>query len=222
MESFNSVMNLNTKAIAFLMQESHLDCILALQNALNRFKGSLPDTDVSMGGSNSSWAIHTVELPRQGSICNDAFEIFNSAFVFLSERGYEGSDTTEGDERIIPAVLLYNLGLCHHRVALREGDSDGLRAASRFYSHALTLLETVAHELTDSEMILLAALANNMAQISSAFFDTKSTRAFQQMLEDILEATDVECLEEEDSDLVFSMNLLMASQLHLHGLAPAA
>jgi hypothetical protein len=225
MASYNTVMNMNTKAVSFLIQGNQSDCILTLQDALQIFKRSLNEpSDVEMSASDSSpgWTTQSFELPPVPATCHESFQLFNSAFVFLWENNTEGTSLPESEERIVPAVLLYNLGLCHHREALRRADSDSLRTASRLYSHAMALLETLTDELRDSDMVLCAALANNMAHIASSVFDTKATREFQHMLEDIMAAADMEYLEEEDAEVFFCMNLLMASELHVHGLAPAA
>lgn len=222
MTSFNTVMNMNTKAIAFLLQGCQDDCLITLHDAMSCLRTSLSENDDSMSCSRFYWTTQTIELPDQAPVCNDAFEMFNSAVVFLWQNNQGDSDEEVGDEGIIPAVLLYNMGLCHHRKAIREGSTKVLQIASRCYSHAMSLLETLCDELGDSDMVLLAALANNMAQISSTLFETKNTIGFQRMLDEIIECTDMEYIEEEEAQLFFSMNLLMATELHLHGVAPAA
>ncbi|CAB9505267.1 expressed unknown protein [Seminavis robusta] len=222
-----NAMNLNSKAIAHLLQGNYYECMLALKFALQTFRMELPpssDGSTQQHQPRLSLTTRTVSVPTGSSqACAGAFAVFNGAFIFVKDNSNDSQDLV--DHHLIPAVLLFNLGLCHHHEAMRDSGccSIGLEMARRCYSHALTLLETFSDDLRQADMLLLAALANNMAQIASNFMDTQSTHIFGKMLGDILDHTDMEAqLEEEDAHVFFSLNLMIVTELNLHGVAPAA
>lgn len=216
-----TVRHMNRAAIASLEVGKYHECLQALRGALQGIKESL--SAGSEGETRRETSRHYLHSPSRSIILQDrpviddgAFEFFNCALVFSNQSDWV-------DEYVVPATLLYNMGLCHHQEALRQGNSsNGLKLAYTSYSHALTMLNVVSDELRDTDMLLVAALANNMANISSLFFDVENVCMFRNILEDVMETTDMDDFEDDDAYTFFSMNLMFVSELQWHALAPAA
>ena len=216
-----TVGHMNRTAIASLEEGKYHECLQSLRGALQGIKESL--SAPSEGASRRKASRHYLHSPSKRIILQDcqkiddgAFEFFNCALVF--------SDPSDWiDEHVVPATLLYNMGLCHHQETLRQGKHcNGLKLAYTSYSHALTMLNAVAGELRESDMLLVAALANNMANIASLFFDIGNVFMFRKILEDVMETTDMDDFEDDDAYTFFSMNLMFVAELQWHALAPAA
>ena len=193
-------------------------CLQSLRWALHSFKASLgaAPADEEGTGGDISQPSRRICLPDYPQIDRGAIGLFNCAFVFCG-------CSNSVDEHVVPATLMYNMGLCHHQRALRQGDhTRGLKAAYLAYSHGLTLLNAVSGELRNSDMVLVAALANNMANISSLVSNINSVRLFRQILDDVMETTDLDGFGDDDAYAFFSLNLMLVSDIQLHALAPAA
>ena len=218
-------MNLNSNAVVSMLQDANYESLVSLKLALRNCRFEMDNEHYEQ--PNISWTTRAVTLPgdSQTSACG-AFAVFTGAFVFVqTDEGKCAPTTDRMNNHLIPAVLLYNMGLCHHQEAIRYsgGCAIGFDMARKCYSHALILFEAVSEEIRQTDLLVLAALTNNMACIANFFCDANNTKIFGKMLSDILDHTDVENqLDEEDAHVIFSLNVMIVAELNLHGVAPAA
>jgi len=221
---------LNTKAVALLRDGRYHECLGILQQALQVSRRSISASDVVDGTEvvtkamdvDHSSRLQVLSFSGETRTYDSAFlQMFDGAFVFRND----SEEEYEGQRYLIPATILYNVGLCYHQIAIRHGDlSRGLSAAHRTYCHAMNVLQCYSNELHVSDMVLVAALSNNLASIFSTIMDDQSAREFLKILEDTMEAAELEAIvwDEDDCMVVFSMNLFLEKELKMHALAPAA
>ena len=249
--AMSGVMELNNRSVALLMEGKCQESIQVLQLALTAFGRALDekvesqphedddesDDDMSDSTEDSHCTIpqtKRVALPAfGGSSTSDttstnngtnggAFEVFNRAFIFTSNDCVE-----DVDEFTLPAILLYNIGICYHHLAFqRASHSQDLKLADSMYGRSLQLLEVYQPNLScddcDSDcvhMVLVAALANNMAHIASSFFDVPRTQVYQQLLTNVMDQND---MDDKDTELFFAVNLFYAYASHWNAYAPSA
>jgi hypothetical protein len=223
-----NAMSLNSKAVNSMIQNDHHESMVSFKFALQSCRTEIENEHQQEEQPHPAWTIRPIALPTgnfQADACG-AFAVFTGAFVFVDDDEGNGPAAKEVmNHRLIPAALLYNMGLCHHQEAMRYSGccALGFDMARRFYSYALTLLEEVSEDIRQSDLLLLAALTNNMACITNFFCDASTTKIFGGMLADVLSHTDMKTqLGEEDAFVFFSRNVMMVTELTLNGIAPAA
>ena len=103
------------------------------------------------------------------------FSIYNRAFRFMDERAR--SHDWFRRVRLLPAMVLYNLGLAHHLLALQSVKSEQYCLALKYYDMALGAADCAQQkELPRSDYSLLVlALANNMGFIASHQFNEQQS-----------------------------------------------
>jgi hypothetical protein len=238
MEAANTIYHHNIKGVTSMVQGDHRSSQSELENALKAFRSSLrnaggnphqngyqhrqetPDTN------RGQIEIQSISLPQclpvaTSPFCYNALTVFNRAFIAVEE--ISSSDDVllpATNQHIIPAILLYNLGLSYHTEGMKRGTTHDMFRAYQFYRHSFSLLER-APIVDGKEKTLLAALCNNMAHVSSCFFFDDSTMSSMNLLRNVVESGTTGDLEEEDITF-FTMNLVFYSEFSGLGLAPAA
>jgi hypothetical protein len=137
------------------------------------------------------------------------FALYNRAFQFDANRVAALGPVHR--VRIVPAVLLYNMGLVFHRKALATvSDRDSYRRATIVYHLALSILEeNLCYGLYSSDCSLLQlALYNNMGFISSHFFEDSDSTVCACRLLSTFAAIDSSRLLSKDEYVFYYMNLL--------------
>jgi tetratricopeptide (TPR) repeat protein len=137
------------------------------------------------------------------------FALYNRAFLFDANRVAALGPVHR--VRIVPAVLLYNMGLVFHRKALATvSDRDAYRRATIVYHLALSILEeNLCYGLYSSDCSLLQlALYNNMGFISSHFFEDRDSTVCACRLLSTFAAIDSSRLLSKDEYVFYYMNLL--------------
>jgi hypothetical protein len=168
--------------------------------------------------------IYTVCLPcfegEEMSVSPDNyFEVYNRAFILRDHFGC-GTITAENDA-LASACMLYNMGLLHHRYAVKTGRTSKLEKALKFYEMALM---TLNHQARISEMEsidnLVLALCNNVGHIKSLFFDRAGAQSCSAYIQEALRAMETDitlCCD----DLEFFYMTTLLGNINL-SLAPAA
>jgi hypothetical protein len=137
------------------------------------------------------------------------FSLFNRAFLIDVNR--VASKTTMSRVRLIPAVLLFNMGLVFCRKALESVNSkDAFRRANGFYQLSLRILEEnliFGFYSADCSLLLLA-LYNNIGFISSHFFEDKDSMVCAGRLLATFVCTDTPQLLSKEEYVFYYMNLL--------------
>lgn len=150
--------------------------------------------------------------------------IFNRAFV-LHQEEEDDCASPQDLEHTVPAVLLYNMGLCHHLQGMSTSlnQSARLRKAMQLYAMAHNMLEQASDALNDMDILVLLALSNNMGVLQGAqFCNRMGAQTCCQTMERILASQDcLEVLDDDDLEF-FSTNLMFLSEFQQHGVAAAA
>lgn len=166
---------------------------------------SIPFFDVS-----KTWACRTSP--------HNIFPLYERAFAFHSRCDLRN------DHVLFNAVLLYNIGLAHHRLGLmqlKESDKN-LQQALRFYKCGLSVVRQNALQASSGEnyFILVLAFLNNMGHIFSHFFRDDEAASCRDHLDVLLETVPID-LREEDSEF-FHLSKLYRSAGSCNIAAPAA
>jgi hypothetical protein len=239
----HTALDFNVKAVSLLALGDHRGCTLELENGLKAYRGFLRNNDVRMaegpedhlGGPTirilsiplpDSVSEHTPVAPNKMSTPSEfaggnLITVFQKAFVAVLE---EEQVLASVPEHIVPAIILYNMGLSFHLDAIRKGSTIVMARAYEFYRHSMALVEHRRVEMDPSrQRPLLAALALNMAHISAAFYHDVDTRRSMVLLSNLI--ADVgnahEDLEEDELD-TFTMSWIFYSEYHHLALAAAA
>jgi hypothetical protein len=219
-----SVLDLNAQAISCLLLGDKRGCSFQLESALNAYRraAAMQATGVETQARppSASLRIHMVPLPLSparktaSQFGPNIFGVLHRAFMVEDDRGsYEPDHDT-----IVPAVILYNLGLVFHREAIENGQSLTLAKANEFYRYAMALVERGQFQSRS----LLAAIANNMAHISACFFNEESLHTAMEVLMNVMNDPETRAeFDQDDLDLL-GMNWIFYSEHHHVGLAAAA
>ena len=152
---------------------------------------------------------------------SNAFSMFDRVFVFHDRQKHLRGEKYALPQ--VPAVIMYNIGLVHHRKAIIEGCQISFERAKELYLMSLRLLEeNVTWGVYSSQFnLLLLALFNNLGHIHSHFYNIPETaRCREQMLITFL-WTDCTRLLTKEEYIFFYMNLLLTAEAW-PSLAPAA
>jgi hypothetical protein len=155
---------------------------------------------------------------------NDFFTLYDRAFVVFEDWTRDMCVLTW--LALIPCILpaiFYNIGLIHHRTAVRYDKTGGLLQALDFYSASLFLLgrHASAGLLKSQCNVLLLALYNNIGQIQSHFFNEAQTLFCRDQLISVFLQTDYTTFLTKEEFIFFDMNILFAVR-RWPILAPAA
>jgi hypothetical protein len=238
----HTALDFNVKAVSCLALGDHRGCTVQLENALKAYRGLLQNADVRMAEApqdrlnGPNIRLQSIPLPDNVSepapvaqnkasgqsqfSCGNLFTVFHKAFVAVAD---DEQVVASVPEHIVPAMVLYNMGLSFHLDAIRRGSTVGMVRAYEFYRHSMALVENGRIEMNHSrQRPLLAALALNMAHISAAFYHGASTRTSMVLLRNILDVGGAhEDLEEDELD-TFTMSWVFYSEYHHLAMAPAA
>jgi hypothetical protein len=232
--SSSKVLEMNSKAVAFLAQGEHQVTHVTLLQALDRFRDVVRQEqsghdDIVVDDETDSTVLYTVAIhdtqyqmdvsSSSSPDCNSV-SVYRQAFVLTSN---EEEPFFSGKEHTVPSVLLYNMGLSNHIQALQTGQSVMYRKAMQLYTMAFNMLEQASEILNDMDIMVLLALANNMGVISgSQFYDRPSAENSRLMMDRILTSPDcLDSLNDEDIEF-FSLNLMFLTEYQNNALAPAA
>jgi tetratricopeptide (TPR) repeat protein len=137
------------------------------------------------------------------------FSLFNRPF--LIDVNIAATKSTMARIRLVPAVLLFNMGLTFCRKALESVSSrDAYRRANGFFQLSLRILEeNLIFGLYSADCsLLLLALYNNLGFISSHFFEDKDSMVCAGRLLATFVCADTPQLLSKDEYVFYYMNLL--------------
>ena len=168
--------------------------------------------------SREGFQVHSVafSLPpasKTSQFGPNVLTMIQKAFVAVDHR--EGPATPDN---VVPALLLYNMGLSFHLQAVRTGKTSYIVRASEFYRYAMSLLEAGSAR----PKALMAALANNMGHISASMFHARNLKTAMTMLKNLMDDPTTERSLQEDELDILTMNWVFYSEYHHTALAAAA
>jgi hypothetical protein len=145
------------------------------------------------------------------------FAVYNYAFAV---RGGDDCD----DECVTSAILFFNQGLAHHRLALsgRSRDSAAsFKNALSLYKMGLGVFQTNTDLAADEQLFLvLLGLLTNMGHIFSHLFQVSDAKQCQEKLEMFLSMSSSLGIPDEETDFFYSA--LTFSSYYNGNVAPAA
>ena len=220
--STSSVLDLNAQAISCLALGDHRGCAFQLEHALNAYRASSFQGSRDHSRQNHPAAHCQVQsvplaLPScQRSVSqygSSVLTVFQKAFVLTSNR-----QTLAAHETVVPAILLFNMGLSFHLEAIGNGQGKVMARAYEFYRYAMSLLERGPMQPRQ----LVAAIANNMAHVSACFYHDANLRIAMTIIKNLIDDPNTEMeVDEEDLDTL-TMNWVFYAEYHHIKLAAAA
>ena len=176
---------------AITLLRSTLECI---QNLLDSIAWEKISCEVSLPLRSPIAFVENVDLNAVSP--NNKFDVYTSAF-FLP-------DITDDCITIEAVVItLYNLGLTHHLLGLRNNKTEHLQAALRYYKRALA-----AHASRSSneycQLSVVLGCITNMGHLYSHFSRIQEIESCCNMLETFLQSQQASTISEEDLDFFFS------------------
>jgi hypothetical protein len=178
------------------------------------------DDDYSM--IEEPWAF---SVPINESLClkdmeaspGNMFTIYNYTFAF------GGCDSFD-DECMASAILLFNQGLAHHRLALSgrsRNSAAAFKNALALYKMGLGVFQTNTDLAADEQLFLvLLALLTNMGHIFSHLFQVSDAKQCREKLEMFLSLSSSLAIPDEETDFFYSA--LTFSSYYNANAAPAA
>ena len=144
---------------------------------------------------------------------------YDRALVFLN---YEDIDFTTAENRSsLSAMLLYNLAVSHHSCGIRQGCTNELDKALRFYRLAHCVLEKVKDVVgLEVHMLILMGLLNNMGHIHANCFNMEQISRCIEWLQRAITSRHSGVLEDVDYEFFYT-HLKVIPVDHLK-FAPAA
>lgn len=149
------------------------------------------------------------------------FSMYNGAFAFSCDRAR--ALTTVQKLRLVPAIILYNMGLVLHKQALQSVKCDNFGRAFGLYRMSLGIVEDcIRCSLFSSEYSLLQlAIYNNLGFINSHFFEEEEAMVCAGRMLATFASMDCSRLLSKEEYVFYYMNLLFL--LHRNPIfAPAA
>jgi tetratricopeptide (TPR) repeat protein len=149
------------------------------------------------------------------------FSVYNRGFFFLHEQ--VRSHCWFRRVRLLPVVVLYNMGLAHQLLGLQRVSCQEYHTACKYYEMALHAADDARQmELRTSDYSLLVlALTNNMGFISSHEFNEQHSLYFAGRMLTTFATLDCSRLLNKDEYVFYYMNLLFVLNRY-PSFAPAA
>uniref|UniRef100_A0A7S3L496 KIF-binding protein n=1 Tax=Amphora coffeiformis TaxID=265554 RepID=A0A7S3L496_9STRA len=221
-----------TGATGALLEGDHAGALALLQSALTNAKLGLSaagqETPLSQEiRRRMPFQLYALPLELQQSCDNhrsscpcSIFSFYNS--VVISDEMCAEAEPFFATE--LSAMILYNLGLLYHRLALLTGSTTYFSKAMKLYDIAASIVlspgaeqENFHHDLT----VLQLALYVNMGHIYSNFLEQEGTMRCAEGIQTLFSSVDVNCLNPETRKLFYQNMFVTHAGLHL-SLAPAA
>lgn len=136
------------------------------------------------------------------------FSVYNQLFAFKDLKAESLSWTHR--TFLTPAVILYNMGLTYHRLALKDIRTERYEQALYFYSLSIRIVEECINcglYVSDFSLLQLA-LYNNMGFTNSHFFNENEAMACAGRLLATFASMDCSRLLSKDEYVFYYMNLL--------------
>jgi hypothetical protein len=218
---------LNNNAVACLCAGYSVEAMTLLQVSLSKLrskfaesrdsgpKASGIDESVKQGEEFEagptvmpSGRIDRAECPTVGAVKDTSFlTMYRQAFLVQVDA------LSSDDDSALSAVVLFNMALLHHTQGLTDGKSEALERANRLYSMAVDIV--LVFESPKGTCLLLLALYNNLAHLSSLLFRTDEMIDRLEQMRRIL-STDGLLSEEKhmniDDYAIFSLNTMFGSR----------
>jgi hypothetical protein len=168
-------------------------------------------------------SVHIDENPRhaelfleidQGQSPANSFHLFNRALRLSDDflLNHELKQNQRLQKTVTAIIVLFNLGLIYHRVAIRNQSQEAFAEAEKLYTQCLRFIQRVAlfHNLSDKLNMPVLCVFNDLGHIHSNFCQVpESTNCRYQMLLAFL-ATDCSRYLTEEEYLFFYLDLLLA------------
>lgn len=148
------------------------------------------------------------------------YAIYNRVFLFMEDRGPLSAIRRS---KLLPCVLLYNMGIIQTRIAILEGKTVEYVKAYEFMKGALFIIEANLHllPLVQDLSLLQLALYNNMGFVNSHFMNETEAKIFAGCMLSTFASMDCARLLSREEYVFFYMNLLFLLN-RFPSLAPAA
>ena len=228
-----SITQLITGATGALLEGDHAGALTMLQSALTSAKFGLtaagqetPMLQELRRGM--PFQLHALPLElqescdnhRSSSSCPSSIFTFYNSVVISDEMCAEAEPFFATE---LSAMILYNVGLIYHRLALLTGSTTYFSKAMKLYDIAasIVLAPGAEHNFHHDLTVLQLALYVNMGHIYSNFLEQEGTKRCAEGIQALFSSVDVNCLNPETRKLFYQNMFVTHAGLHL-SLAPAA
>lgn len=239
-------MKLNNQGVRLLKEGNMRDAILAFKGAMYEAHASLMGDD---GDGDDDNGYESKDTPsrsfdkqhQQHGACyyakspitsitlreaspkaspHNTFSVYQRSFAFDCTCG-----NVQDDKVLFNSVLLYNIGLAHHRLGVTHirDSTKNMQEALRYYKCALNMVrQNTLHTTAGDQLFLIVlALLNNMGHVFCHFFREQDAKACRTHLDSLLESSIPVVLTDQDSDF-FLLGKFFRSAGHCNAAAAAA
>lgn len=220
---------LNNTAIAYWQSGRSQEAMEIFQVALSNLRDDCNESETDE--RTSAMDISTSQSDGTTKSCSDEINSCVSVPVLMKQDTcfltcynravFLDADCVSLKDTVLPAVILFNIGLLHHSRGVESDNMSLLEHASRLYRMSLQLLRKQANE--GNNLLLFLALFNNLAHIDSIFFRMDDMKLSLNRMEVMLSENDSvsDPSTDEEDFVIFSMNIMFGDQKE-YLLAPAA
>jgi hypothetical protein len=224
MQAWNDGLWIVEESVQLLATGSYTDAVSLFQSALGFFRGyfsittsdtKILKTSLDYGFKFEMIACHRDPAPSLAEAFRPkditGFAIFNKAFRILGTDKYDHScsvKTKSNHQRAI-ATVLYDMGLGHHLLSLRDTTDrqKNLNRALSLYQLALETVQKIAVPICDCDNFISMACLNNMGNIFALTSDVEGIYSSLEVLRQLLSAFNCHDIETEDDILHFQMSV---------------
>jgi hypothetical protein len=220
---------MNNRAVSYMQQGENKESIRLLHQALDivsaEQKGTENSPDASSQEKQNIVEVSIVDISGKADIAYQemqaGIEMFTFKHAFILPE-HDESCLTLSNAAMTSSILLFDLSLAYHQEGIRSGSSASLLHALTMYELTLATiqlceLQTYSHH----RVVLMLAVANNMATLRTEFFDAKGLTSSLQLVQIILESEGSSTLSAEDYAW-FYMNFSILFSAGTHRAAAAA
>lgn len=184
------IVSLNSRGIRYLDMGMFCEALVAFRSALREMsdrmsRGDKPwlcDLSRTVFAPHAIANEHVGNNPSSHNVLHLHISPFQLSHAYLGHSRLPSSSIEEAASESrcssinsIAAVLLYNVGLAHHFLALKMGVSDGhFRIALKMYEMATVAIyrdESTIEGMDESRLRVLLAIYNNQAHARFQFFE---------------------------------------------------
>jgi hypothetical protein len=217
---------LNNNAVACWCAGYSVEAMTLLQVSLSKLRSKFAESrdtgpkanDIESAKQGEEFEAGPTVMPCGRIACAEgptAGDAKDTSFLTMYKQAFlvQVDALSSDDDSALSAVVLFNMALLHHVQCLTDGTSEALERANRLYSMAVDIV--LVFDSPKGTCLLLLALYNNLAHISSLLFRTDEMIDHLEQMRRIL-ATDG-LLEEEkhvniDDYAIFSLNTMFGSR----------
>jgi tetratricopeptide (TPR) repeat protein len=200
-------------AVASLCNERYAESLAIFRSALKELLSWVGDEDETMEAKSQLAELKMVAVPVLSSRLegkelhfddHHAFSLYGS--VLMVDRDTSVAVLSSSDDvNHLAAMILYNMGLIYHLMAVRSSKSRAVNfnKALRMYEHSAEVIEKSCN--ISFGQLLCLAVANNMAHVHAYFFNMSQVRRYV----DIISSTLAGNSTVEEEHVHFRMNVVV-------------